>query len=312
MLFLRNVKFKPLGTLFLILCISGVVNAQHIWQKPILRSRTDVEKIMGPIRQKEPSRDLNIVWVWGVDFDHERGYHEHDWVMDLYVNKLLSKVPRVTATHIMYFPSKKQWEKADLVVFYHHAFNTWGKPQYNLIDAFQARGGGLIFIHESLIQRPGGEELAKRVGLAWGTRDSASGRSRWGAMPTPVDVTTKGRRHPILEGFGAKIDIVDEFYWNLTGDQSKIDVLVTSPAGPGGGSTGPPKAEKLDSNKWPVFWTMEKGKGKVFVSNPGHNYFLFNDPYYRIILFRAMAWTMNESFDPFKPLVTEGIELKEE
>jgi len=42
----------------------------------------------------------------------------------------------------------------------------------------------------------------------------------------------------------------------------------------------------------------------VFVTGAGHNYFTFNDPYFRIILLRAMAWTMKESFDPFKPLVT--------
>ena len=50
-------------------------------------------------------------------------------------------------------------------------------------------------------------------------------------------------------------------------------------------------------------WTTEVGRGRVFVSGVGHNYFTFNDPYFRIILLRAMAWTMNESFDPFKPLV---------
>lgn len=29
---------------------------------------------------------------------------------------------------------------------------------------------------------------------------------------------------------------------------------------------------------------------------------------FRIILLRAMAWTINESFDPFKPLVTLHLE----
>ncbi len=55
-------------------------------------------------------------------------------------------------------------------------------------------------------------------------------------------------------------------------------------------------------------WTKEVGRGRVFVTAAGHNYFTFNDPYFRIILLRAMAWTMNESFDPFKPLVTLHLE----
>jgi hypothetical protein len=59
-----------------------------------------------------------------------------------------------------------------------------------------------------------------------------------------------------------------------------------------------------DGKAWPVMWTAEVGSGRVFVSGVGHNDFTFNDPYFRIILLRAMAWTMHESFDPFKPLVT--------
>ena len=55
-------------------------------------------------------------------------------------------------------------------------------------------------------------------------------------------------------------------------------------------------------------WTKEVGRSRVFVSSAGHNYFTFNDPYFRIILLRAMAWTMRESFDPFKPLVTAHLE----
>ena len=48
----------------------------------------------------------------------------------------------------------------------------------------------------------------------------------------------------------------------------------------------------------------------MFGSIPGHNLFTFKDPYYRIILLRGMAWTLGESFDPFKPLVTHGALIK--
>jgi type 1 glutamine amidotransferase len=86
---------------------------------------------------------------------------------------------------------------------------------------------------------------------------------------------------------------------------------VTSPAGPTLANKslgGPPKIEDLDGKKWPVMWTKEVGRGRVFVTIPGHNFFTFNDPCFRIILLRAMAWTVNESFDPFKPLVTLHLE----
>jgi type 1 glutamine amidotransferase len=291
-----------------LLLSSGIAQAQHEWQKPILRNRADIYKIMGPANQTELSREITIVWVWGVDYDHERGYHEYDWVMDLYVNKLLNKIPKITPIHVMYFPSKELWDKADLVVFYHHAFKRWEKPEYDLINKYQERGGGLIFIHESVIQRPG-DYLANLIGLSWGIDDSKNGPSHWGAMPTPVEVTQDGNEHPILAGFSEKLDFVDELYWNLHGDPCQINVLITASGGLHGDSSRPAKPEEIDNKRWPAFWTIDNGKGKIFVSIPGHNYFLFNDPFYRIILFRAMAWILNESFDPFKPLVTEGIDF---
>ena len=114
-----------------------------------------------------------------------------------------------------------------------------------------------------------------------------------------------------VKRFPEKFDLADEFYWELRGDTAKITPLVTSPAGSAIANIrlpGPPKKEELDGKTWPAMWTTEVGRGGVFVSGVGHNYFTFNDPYFRIILLRAMAWTMNESIDPFKPLVTAHLE----
>ena len=52
---------------------------------------------------------------------------------------------------------------------------------------------------------------------------------------------------------------------------------------------GPPEIEDLDGKKWPVMWTKEVGRARVFVTAAGHNYFTFNDPYFRIILLRAIS-----------------------
>ena len=299
-------RCRTLSIVIVLLSISSTCPAQFPWQKPVSRSKAAVAKILGPITQREPSRDLTIVWVWGVDKLHEKGTHEYAWVMDDYVNTLLPQVPRVTAIPSMYFPKKELWEKADLVVFYN-----WPREKkwdYDLIDAYQKRGGGLIFIHMSL--SPGsGEELSKRIGLAC---DYASGTTKWGVLPTPVTLTEAASQHPIFERFPPTFDLADELYWHLRGDPNSITTLVTSPAGPAIANkrvSGSPKIEDLDGKKWPVMWTKEVGPGRVFVTVPGHNYFTFNDPYFRIILLRAMAWTMNESFDPFKPLVTKDIRL---
>ncbi|MBL7133095.1 MAG: ThuA domain-containing protein [Phycisphaerae bacterium] len=293
-------RYRTACIVVLVLAISSTAISQFAWQKPAPRSKEAIAKILGPTTKKAPSRDLNIVWVWGIDKLHAKETHEYAWVMHRYANELLPKVPRVTVTPAMFFPKKEQWEKADLVVFY-----LWphGKWDYDLIDAYQKRGGGLIFIHLSVMQGSG-QELAKRIGLAW---DHRKGATKWGMLPTPATITEAGKKSPILKGFGAKFDLADELYWNLRGDPKGINVLMTSPAGPAIANKplkGPPKIEDLDGKKWPVMWTKEVAKGRVFVSLPGHNYFNFNDPYFRIILLRAMAWTMKESFEPFKPLVT--------
>jgi len=149
-----------------------------------------------------------------------------------------------------------------------------------------------------------GEELSQRIEMAW---DLKRDGTKWGVLPTPVTLTDAASESPIFEGFPKKLDLAEEFYWDSKGDPAGVTTLVTSPAGPAIANKpldGPPMIEDLDGQQWPVMWTKEVGPGKVFVTAAGHNYFTFNDPYFRIILLRAMAWTMNESFDPFKPMVT--------
>ena len=298
-------RYRTVCIAVLLLSIDSTAIAQFPWQKPVERDPAEVKRIVGPIGKREPSRDLTIVWVWGIDKLHAKETHEYAWVMDRYVNVLLPRVPRVTVAASMYFPKKELWEKADLVVFY-----LWPRGEgwdYDLIDAYQKRGGGLIFIHMALMQGSG-EPLSKRIGMAW---DHRKGATKWGVLPTPVTLTDAARESPIFKGFPAKFDLAEEFYWQLRGDPAGITPLVTSPAGPAIANKplpGPPKIEDLDGKQWPVMWTKEVGRGRVFVSGAGHNYFTFNDPYFRIILLRAMAWTMHESFDPFKPLVALHLE----
>lgn len=298
-------KYRKAYIVMILLVVSSTSIAQFPWQKPLKRDPGQIKRIVGPIEKREPSRDLNIVWVWGIDKLHEKETHEYAWVMDRYVNTLLPQVPRVTVVASMYFPKKELWETADLVVFY-----MWPRGEgwdYELVNAYQKRGGGLILIHMALMQGSG-EELSKCIGLAW---DHRNGATKWGVLPTPVTLTDAGLKSPIFRGFPKKFELAEEFYWQLWGDSAGIAPLVTSPAGPAIANKplpGPPKIEDLDGKQWPVMWTKEVGKGRVFVSGAGHNYFTFNDPYFRIILLRAMAWTMHESFDPFKPLVTLHLE----
>jgi len=57
--------------------------AQHEWQKPKpLIPKADLEKIVGPLTEREPSKEINIVWVWGYDKHHRPGAHDYLRVRD--------------------------------------------------------------------------------------------------------------------------------------------------------------------------------------------------------------------------------------
>ena len=292
------------------------------WQEPQERDPADVVRIMGEIKQKEPSRDLNILWVWGIDQFHDRWKfsHEYSWAMDRFCYDLLPHVPRVTITPVYYWPTQEQWDKADLAVFYlwpshdgASGFSNGTEPEgdirsvwdYDTIDAYQKRGGALIFLHLAVMEIGNGVELAKRIGLSWAKGVEGVGTTTSGGVVT-MNLTDAGKKSDIFKDFPAKFDLHDELYWPLAGDESEISILVTAEGSKGMGQAdrypqdGPPE---LDGVQRPVAWTKQVGKGKVFATILGHNWFAFNDPYYRLMLFRAMAWTMDESVEPFLPLV---------
>ena len=59
----------------------------------------------------------------------------------------------------------------------------------------------------------------------------------------------------------------------------------------------------------PLLWTRQSGKGRVFVSIPGHYTWTFDDPLFRVLLLRGLAWTAGESVDRFNELATLGARL---
>jgi type 1 glutamine amidotransferase len=66
-----------------------------------------------------------------------------------------------------------------------------------------------------------------------------------------------------------------------------------------------------DGKPRPLFWTRSQGKGRVFVSSPGHYTWSFDDPLFRLLLLRGIAWTAGESVDRFHELTTLGARISE-
>jgi type 1 glutamine amidotransferase len=96
--------------------------------------------------------------------------------------------------------------------------------------------------------------------------------------------------HPIRRNL-ERMNLVDESYWNLAGDPNQILRL----------------ADSLEEGQLrPQVWVNELGKGRVFVSIPGHYSWSFNDPLFRLLLLRGIAWTAKESVDRWNDLVWPG------
>jgi type 1 glutamine amidotransferase len=111
-------------------------------------------------------------------------------------------------------------------------------------------------------------------------------RYRHGALRLDFNNTT----HPVTRGF-LENHFVDESYWGMIGDPKNVDLLATS-------------AE--EGANWPQVWTFERGKGRVFVSIPGHYSWTFDDPLFRVLLLRGMCWTAREPADRLSGLSTIG------
>ena len=158
------------------------------------------------------------------------------------------------------------------------------EPAYRAeLDAFQERGGALAFIHYAVDGYKAPDAFARRIGLAW-----QNGRSRF--RHGPVDLTITDPKHPITRGL-EKLHLEDETYWDLAGDPKAITVLATAVE---------------DRKEWPILWTKEAGKGRVFGCIPGHYTWTFDDPLFRLVLLRGMAWAVGEPADRWADLALEG------
>ena len=56
-------------------------------------------------------------------------------------------------------------------------------------------------------------------------------------------------------------------------------------------------------------WIRSVGPGRVFVMAPGLCNWTFNDPVYRVLLFRGMAWAAGRPLDRFDSVLGRGADL---
>ena len=300
---------------------SGLVAAA---EAPKPRSRSEVEAVLAkaPKPPKRKLRELNIVLV---AFKKDHGPNEHDYPLwqkrwavllggkkagqekqvNLYgpaptgkQQKGLAGAPKVQVSTATGWPSKEQFKTANLIVMFCYA--QWDEQRLEDLEEFLSRGGGFVILHPAVIIPKGKDitgQVTKLIGLAW-----EDGYTRW--RHGPMDLKIAAAAHPICLGLPGTIHLLDEAYWPLKGDRSKVTILATSD-----------ETISKDSDKTrpePMFYAYQYGKGRVFSCILGHYTWTFDDPYFRILLLRGMAWAAGESPYRFDRLVMRGVPLSGE
>jgi type 1 glutamine amidotransferase len=217
--------------------------------------------------------------------DHGPGEHDYPaWQTNW--TKLLGKAPAVNVSTAWQWPSLEQFSQADVLVFYfwNHA---WTRERYTQLDDFLGRGGGILLLHSSCIADTEPELLAEHIGLSAQPKRS---KYRHGEL----DLNIVASDHPITRALPRQVHFLDETYWPMIGDTNKVEVLATA---------------QEEGQQWPMLWSFQKGKGRLFGSVLGHYSWTYDDPLFRAIVLHALAWVARESPGRFDAAIIDGITL---
>jgi putative heme-binding domain-containing protein len=278
---LGEAKLKDLLTFLLVAPPSMPLESKL--PPPPPRSLDEIRAVLaGAPNPPEKTRQLRVVLVAGPK-DHGPGEHDYPAWQKSWA-ELLAVDDETTVETAWEWPSAEQLKSVDVLVFYQHG--TFNAQRAKDLDAVLARGGGAVFIHWAVDGNPNGDEFAKRIGMAVGKAIAF----RHG----PLELDLSAAKHPIARNFD-RVKLVDESYWKLVGDLTGSSLLGTSIE---------------DGSPTPQMWAHDRGKGRVFVSIPGHYSWSFDDPLFRVLLLRGIAWTAREPVDRYNKLAPIGARLR--
>ncbi len=251
--------------------------------RPKPRPVAEVNAVLaGAPSPPQKTRPIRVVLVAGPK-DHGPGEHDYPAWQKAWA-ELLAAGDKVEVVTAWQWPAKEVFRKADVMVFYQHG--DWDAKRAADIDAFLDRGGGLVYVHWAIDGRRNGLDFAKRTGLA----ALGAVKFRHGPLTLAFD---RSARHPVTRNFD-KLALTDESYWKMAGSLARERVLGTA---------------LEEGEATPQVWSLERGRGRVFVSIPGHYSWTFDDPLFRVLLLRGIAWAAKEPVDRFNDLVWPGADV---
>lgn len=307
--------------LSLLLAMAAAPMPTRAAEPPSPPPRAEVERVLAAARQQQSERaaerPLQIVLLADRK-DHGPGEHDYPrwqsrWALllggaaastapaanlhgpDRPDPALLPGAPQVRVATADQWPTDAQWDTADLIVAF--CYLAWTPERIAQVDRYLQRGGGLVVIHSATWTRPQPTaEVADVLGVG--------GFRRWrhGSMV----LETMQPEHPICRGLPAKLHLEDEPYWPPTPplDSARVQVLA--------GSREQTEPDQAAVSLQPMFWTYQRGPGRVFGCVLGHYSWTFDDPYFRLWLLRGMAWAARERPYRFDDLALRSAAIAEE
>jgi type 1 glutamine amidotransferase len=243
------------------------------WAPPV-RRKAEVKDLMAaaePVGDPKEDAGLKIVLVASKQ-DHGPGQHDYPRWQEKWVRLLSMAGTNVTVQKAWEWPDAVQFATADVLVLYTWNHD-WSADRLAQLDAYQRRGGGAVVLHSACIADREPEKLAERFGFS-----AQPGTVQYRHMPFELHLVSKA--HVITRGIPERLSFLDEPYWPLIGDARRVQVLATG---------------NVDGAAKPLVWTFEKEGGgdkraRVFGSILGHYFWTLDDPLYRLMVLRGIAW----------------------
>lgn len=272
-----------------------------LWEPPV-RTKAEAERVLGapfsdPARTSLPTSTpdrrtaLRIVLVASKQ-DHGPGQHDYPRWQEKWLRLLAQAATNAAVEKAWEWPSAEQFATADVLVFYFWNHD-WSPTRYAQLDTYQQRGGGVVILHSACIADREPEKLAERIGLS-----AQPGTVSYRHMPFELRFTAK--HHPLAHGLPETLHFLDEPYWPLIGDPARVTVLATG---------------RVDGADKPLVWTFERPgvdgrSGRVFGSILGHYFWTLDDPLYRLLVLRAIAWAGGAELDRLRSATLPEAALK--
>lgn len=249
---------------------------------------SEVKRVLAlaPDAGRDEAKDLRVVLLADAKDHGPAGNGKHDYPL---WQKRWAPIFGGAVTMAEGWPSDDQFRTADVIVAY--CYLKWTDERLDQVRRYLEGGGGLVLIHSATWTKPEpSREVAEVVGVG-GFRLFRHGS---------VHLDVAAREHPICLGLPPSIVMEsDETYWPPTPMMENVTVLATATEEEGSRGKTPRAAQ-------PMFWCHGLGGGRVFGCVPGHSIETFDDPFFRILLLRGIAWAAGGSAYRFDGWVLGG------